>query len=123
MNTKNTIVTNAFKDFNPRFLDEAFCREWILKQVYVDGVFCPFCGHRLTNGKLKRFFEGKRNICAACGKKFSTLRNTSLHATKLSYSELALVAFLSGIGYDPGQIALRLNRQRLAVRNVLEKLR
>ena len=117
-----SILTDALADFGPRFLDEDFCRRWLLDRIFRDGIKCPYCGYPVEGRQLYYYYRATRqNICAKCRRKFSTLKGSVFHSTKLSFADLVLVAFLAALGETSEEIAARIRRQPMAVQVALGK--
>ncbi len=75
------------------FLDEDFCRQWILTAIHGDGeITCPGCQAPLTDIALRRFWDGRRICCRACGKYFTALTKTFLAGCHMDFREVILLA-------------------------------
>jgi hypothetical protein len=87
------IPEDVGRDIAAGFLDETFCRDWILTAIHGRGErYCPEC-HTVLDGKaLQRFGEGKRICCRACGKFFTALTRTFLAGCHMDFREIILLA-------------------------------
>ena len=75
------------------FLDEDFCRRWILTAIHGEREMnCPECHSSLIGVALQRFWEGKRICCRACGKFFTALTGTFLGGCHMDFREVILLA-------------------------------
>lgn len=92
--------------FGPEFLDDGFCRGWVLRRLHPAGVFCPGCGAAIKgDNRLQRFWGGLRLTCPACGKFFTALTGTFLARSQQSFGELVLLAFLLEAGFSNTETA------------------
>jgi transposase-like protein len=88
------------------FLDEDFCRQWILTAIHGDGeITCPGCQAPLTNIALCRFWDGRRICCRACGKYFTALTKTFLAGCHMDFREVILLAIFLHFGIPAREIA------------------
>jgi len=79
--------------FGAGFLDEGFCRRWILSGIHGAGqITCPKCRVPLSDIALRRFWEGRRICCRACGKFFTALTGTFLGGCHMDFREVILLA-------------------------------
>lgn len=121
-NDSRGILNDALADFGPQFLDEDFCRRWLLDRIFRNGIKCPHCGYPVEGRQLFYYYRATRqNICNKCRRKFSTLKGSIFHSTKLSFADLVLIAFLAALGETPEEIAARIRRQPQAVQVALGK--
>jgi len=118
------------RDFGATFLDETKCRNWIIAMIHGDGsVFCPGCRAELEGNALRRFWEGKRIRCRACGKYFTALTGTFLAGCHLSFTEIVLFAVFLYFSIPPREIAriLRISQETVRLWEIkfqaLEKIR
>lgn len=117
------VLFDLLREFNGRFLDDNFCRRWLLNRIYPDGVIvCPKCQRPLSGKKLHQFYAGERNVCTGCGHRWSTFRGTALNWTHHAPGEIIIIGFLYALGCEEREIAERLNRQPLSIKNILNSL-
>jgi len=94
------------REFAAGFLDEGVCRWWILNKIHGDGhVTCPECHVPLTDVALRRFWEGNRICCRACGKYFTALTKTFLGGCHMNFREIILLAVFLHFGIPAREIA------------------
>jgi len=94
------------REFGAGFLDEGVCRWWILKKIHGDGqITCPECHVPLTDVALRRFWEGNRICCRACGKYFTALTKTFLGGCHMNFREIILLADFLHRDYPAREIA------------------
>ena len=94
------------RNFRAGFLDEAACRRWILTAIHGDGqITCPECHIPLTDIALRRFWEGKRICCRACGKYFTALTKTFLGGCHMDFREVILFAVFLDLRIPAREIA------------------
>ena len=87
------IPEDVGRDIGASFLDETFCRDWILVAIHGRGEqHCPECQTVLEGKALQRFLEGKRICCRACGKFFTALTGTFLAGCHMDFREIILLA-------------------------------
>lgn len=99
-------AADALAAFGPEFLDDGFCRDWVLRRLHPAGVFCPGCGVVIEgDNRLQRFWSGLRLTCPACGKFFTALTGTFLARSQQSFRELVLLAFLLEAGFSNTETA------------------
>jgi transposase-like protein len=92
--------------FNARFLDEVYCRHWILTAIHGEGPdTCPACHAALTGVVLQRFWEGRRIRCRACGKFFTARTGTFLDGCHMDFREVVLLAVFLHFRIHPREIA------------------
>lgn len=94
--------------FGADFLDEAFCRQWILSRLH-SGARCPQCHRPLAGRALPRFKKGARIRCNACGKFFTALTGTFLSGCHLDYRSMILLPLLLRFGLRHDRIAATLH--------------
>lgn len=134
--TKTEIRTRVFiprdvgKVFSAGFLDEMFCRDWILAEIHGRGErYCPECHTPLTEIALQRFGDGKRICCRTCGKFFTALTGTFLAGCHMSFSEVILFAVFLYLRIPAREIARILHISPETVRlweikfNTLERMK
>ena len=86
-------IGDVGRSFKAGFLDQEVCRWWILKKIHGDGaITCPECYAPLTDIALRRFWEGCRICCRACGKYFTALTGTFLGGCHMDYREIYTLA-------------------------------
>lgn len=100
----------VFEALNADFFDEAKCRAWLLTKLHPAGAVCPGCARMIEPSKrLVRFWAGQRLNCQFCNKFFTALTNSFFSGSHLSFSQLFLLAALSGSGIKDKIIAAKLN--------------
>ncbi len=109
--------------FTCDLLNEDRCREFFLTWLFQDGVRCPECGEPLPIKRLARFFAGKISYCSRCHIKFFPLKGTAFHSTKLTYSELVLIAVLYALGVSAETIASTIGRRKGCVLEILGRFK
>ena len=103
--------------FRADYLDEAVCRRWILTTIHGAGaIACPECRAPLTGIALRRFWEGKRICCRACGKFFTALTGTFLAGCHFNFQEIILLAVFLYFRIPKYEIVRRLKISGEAVR-------
>jgi predicted Zn finger-like uncharacterized protein len=91
--------------FSADFLDEAYCRNWILTQLHPEGVFCPSCSTEITGKAARSFWQGRKIKCGRCGKFFKPLHGTIYLGCHLDYRGIVLMNLLLGLDLGNSQIA------------------
>ena len=101
--------TEILNAFGADFLDEAFCRHWILKKLHPgDEQLCPQCRIPITGNALQHFWEAKRVRCGTCGKFFTALSGTTIGGCHLDFRSLIILGIFLGLGIRYELIATRL---------------
>jgi Transposase and inactivated derivatives len=111
MKTVSDIVLELKSEFSADVLDENLCRDWFLKKLHPDGVYCPQCGLPVTGEKkLGRFWTLDRIQCSegTCRKSFSALTGTSLNGLGISFRVLYILLFMTACGMNVNRIAPQL---------------
>ena len=104
--TRSFTPGDVGREFGAGFLDEGVCRWWILKKIHGDGqITCPECHVPLTDVALRRFWEGNRIRCRACGKYFTALTKTFLSGCHMNFREIVLLADFLHHNYPAREIA------------------
>jgi transposase-like protein len=94
--------------FSPAALDEAWCREWILRSIHQEaGAKCPRCDKAIDEPLLASFYAGKRLVCKGCRSWFDARTGTVLTGTALTYPQIFCLAFLLAMGLPAKEIAAR----------------
>jgi len=89
------IPADVAENFGVEFLDEAYCRQFVLRMIHGDGdPKCPKCHAILRKASTRSFWEGKRIRCSLCGKFFTATTGTFLSGNHLSYRAVVLIAVL-----------------------------
>ena len=89
-------------------LDEAKCRDVILRRLHPRKGACPSCGAPLDETTARNFWQGRRCVCKACNRWFTALSGTSLHGTQLSFSQIFLLGTFENYftnGITPADVA------------------
>jgi transposase-like protein len=97
----------AMEAFNANFLDENYCRKWILKQIHGEQPVCPECGSDFDVTRAS-FWAGKKVQCK-CGKWFSALTGTFLAGTQFDLREVFLLALFLWFNMGNQSIAVKLS--------------
>ena len=115
--TENTAITDnhllpaAFtpKDvldaFDVSFLDEHWCRIWILMKLHPVKACCPGCRNEIPERLQHSFWNCKRIKCDTCGKYFTVLTGTTLSGCHFDFREIVLLSLLIALGIADKQIA------------------
>ena len=82
----------AALNFDPSFMDEARCREWITSRLHREGARCPHCGLVLDGDRA--FRAGRRVHCGRCGRWYTARSGTFLQGSQLSDAGIFLLATL-----------------------------
>lgn len=109
METAENVGQIIRKTFDQSFLDEAVCRETILRFLHPAGPFCPRC-YQCVSGSTasSRFYSGGVLRCPNCQSKFSGRSGTILSRIKLTYTETVSFCLLMAMGLPVKEIACRL---------------
>ena len=105
----------------PAWMDEAACREAILRELHPDGARCPRCGHALPEGKAGAFWEVRRMRCDACGAWFTALSGTPMDRMHIGFRCLAILALGVASGWSASEIARRIDRDPDTVRRYVRR--
>jgi transposase-like protein len=105
------------KDFKAEFLDENYCRQWVLTRLHPGSPVCPGCQAIIEGVALQRFWEGKRIKCRECDKFFTARTGTFLDGCHMDFRAVILLAVFLSFGIHPGTIAKFLNCSSETVRN------
>jgi len=126
-------VEEVMNYFGAEFLDEDFCRVWVLQKLHPEDVACcPQCGEPVREKLLPRFWGGLRLCCNSCGKFFTALTGTFLCGCHLDYTQVILLALFLYLKLPSETIAekldvstetVRLWRQKFEANDVLKKWR
>jgi transposase-like protein len=111
-----TILEDLTTDFSADFLDEAYCRSWVLGKLHPAGAACPECGRSLTEKQETRFWSNKRLQCSGCGKWFNALAGTFFHKTRFTFPEIVLLLVFLGMNQPTVFIAEKLKVDQETVR-------
>jgi transposase-like protein len=121
------------KEFSADFLDDEYCRQWILKKLHPnEDVFCPGCevsDSVLTGKRAERFWMAKRVKCSYCGKYFTALTDTFLSGIHMTFKEIILLVMLLGLGCSNTSIAKFIGYNEETIRiwrkkfEIIEKIR
>lgn len=88
------------------FLDEGYCRRWMLDQLHPDGVYCPYCGQALNRERIiRRFYTLKKITCSECRRKFNAFSKTLFAHTRLSCRQVILIFILLRTGKRTCEVA------------------
>ncbi|AMV72218.1 hypothetical protein DBW_1864 [Desulfuromonas sp. DDH964] len=96
----------------PKLLDDSACREHIFQFLRpgISGRSCPSCGATLTTKMQATFQRGGKSCCLLCGRQFNWLTGTALQGSKLSPSEIMLLAAMVKLSVPPEDIASAIGR-------------
>lgn len=87
-------------------LSEPHCISLLCCAAIGDPAKCPHCHAPVeSNASLYRYRAGKKNKCRRCGRWFTWRTNTVFRGSKLSASQLVLVAACLALGHDNKTIA------------------
>jgi hypothetical protein len=87
-------INDVIHDFRADLLNEAACRDWVLKRLHPLGAYCPGCLQAIPEKSLQRFWNSGRVKCYQCNKFFDARTGTFLSGCQLSYREVMLLAIL-----------------------------
>jgi transposase-like protein len=114
-NTANNQDSNTPCVFGPKdilqeiiavFLDETYCRQWVLKKLHPGEPICPNCGIPISDEtRLQRFWSGSRLNCRRCRMFFTALTGTFLAGSHFDFRETILISILLGFEIDNWKIA------------------
>jgi transposase-like protein len=90
------------EEFTAKFLDENFCREWILRRLHPQGATCPHC--ELTIHE-QRFWLARKIKCSQCKKWFTALTGTFLSGCQFTFSEVIVLAMFLSLQVPDKEIA------------------
>jgi len=108
--------------FGPRFLDEEFCRGFLSDLIHMGNFCCPLCGHGISNKYFDAFYKNEPIYCPGCRKDFRAASGTILSYSKLSCSQIVLLALMLELGCSVESIAKRLGIARQAIPRWKKKL-
>jgi transposase-like protein len=91
--------------FNAEFLDEMWCRAWVLERLHRESPRCPACEEEIPDRLMQSFCEVKRIRCDRCEKYFTALTGTFLSGCHFSFREIVLLAWLLALKVADKQIA------------------
>lgn len=81
-------------EFMVAFPNEKACRAYFESVRFVDGDYCPHCGHE----KINRFSDGKRYRCASCKQDFTVKTDTLFGESKLPLQKWFIAIYLLTTG-------------------------
>ena len=113
---------SVVEGFGPRFLDEDFCRGFLLDLIHTGNFSCPFCGHGISNKYLDDFYKNNPIYCPGCRKDFRASSGTILNYSKLSCSQIILLSLMLELGCSVESIAERLGIARQSIPRWKRKL-
>ncbi len=90
------------EEFTAKFLNESFCREWILRRLHPQGAICPRCELAVDE---QRFWSAKKMKCGNCKKWFTALTGTFLSGCQFNFSEIILLAIFLSLQVPDKKIA------------------
>lgn len=112
----NELLANSiFKIFTPAFLDEAYCRKWILERVHPDGLFCPECKKPLREQRQEAIWKGGKTACFECGKQFTALTGSIFSGYRSDYRTIFFTLFLIGAGFSTNDIMVKTGISRTSI--------
>jgi transposase-like protein len=99
---------DVLAEFNAEFLDEMWCRAWVLQRLHRESPRCPGCEEEIPDRLMQSFCETRRIRCDRCEKYFTALTGTFLSGCHFSFREIVLLAFMLALGIRDKQIAATL---------------
>lgn len=109
MKTIPDLMLEVTNEFSIEMLNEEACRNWFLKKIHPDGVFCPHCHGEVTSEKRRtRFWEMLRTTCPLCSRSFSAVTGTELNGIGIDFRALYLLLFMVNNGAKPINICKQL---------------
>jgi len=102
--------------FDASFLDETWCRIWVLMKQHPVKARCPSCGQDIPTRLKQSFWDCKRIKCDTCGKFFTVLTGTPLSGSHFDFREIVLLSVLIALGVGDKQIAATLTMSTENVR-------
>lgn len=112
----------VFDSFGPRFLDESFCRMFLIDLVHMGCFCCPFCHHSIGKGYCGDFYQNRPIYCPGCRKVFRATTRTLLSYSKLNFRKIILLSLMLELGFGSNQIARRLGIARHTIPRWRKKL-
>lgn len=98
------------EDFSANFLDECFCKEYLLQKLHPSEYCCPHCKNTIIDETtLKNFFSVKRCQCKFCKRWFNAMTGTFLQGSHLAVREIILFMLLFGYQVSSHDIARTLS--------------
>ena len=100
--TKTYFSIIGFLD--PSFFDLDHCRKWVLEALHPpeEGPECPYCGTKIHEALLPRFYANNRMVCSRCRKEFKATTGTNVYRCRLDFRQIVLLGILfeSGMTYE-----------------------
>jgi transposase-like protein len=120
MDNQNTVVSSLkadhiFKVFTPAFLDEDYCRKWVIDRLHPDGIFCPECGSPLREQRQDAIRRGGKTACYECGKQFTALTGSVFSGYRSDYRTIFFTLFLIGAGFPTNEIMVKTGISRTSI--------
>ena len=105
----------VFESFGLRFLDEEFCRMFLIDLIHMGIFACPFCGHNIAEKYHDEFYKNSPIYCPGCRKDFRASSGTPLSYSKLSFSQVILLSLMLELNCGVETIAKRLGIARQTI--------
>lgn len=120
MDHENKVVSalkadNIFKVFTPAFLDETYCRGWVIDRLHPGGLHCPACGKPLKEQRLDTIRKGGKTTCHECGKQFTALTGSVFSGYRSDYRTIFFILFMIGAGFSTNDIMVKTGISRTTV--------
>jgi transposase-like protein len=105
MKTVQALMMEIEEEFSIEMLNEDACRDWFLRKIHSDGIFCPYCHEAIASERLlKTFWSMKRIHCPGCGRTFSAVTGTVLNGIGIEFRALYLLLFMIGCGVSVNKV-------------------
>lgn len=98
-------------------LDEARCRNWLIRTLHPEGIHCPFCGTPAKACQVDALQEGKWVRCQACPRHFSAFSKSTLSKLHWRCTEFVQLLLFFSAGWSVKRIATKLECSESAVRS------
>lgn len=120
MGNQNKVVSslkagNIFKVFTPAFLDEDYCRKWVIDRLHPGGILCPECGKPLREQRQEAIHRGDKTACYECGKQFTALTGSVFSGYRSDYRTIFFTLFLIGAGFSTNEIMVKTGISRTSI--------
>jgi len=108
-------ANQVFGIFTPAFLDEDYCRRWVIGRLHPNGFKCPECRKPLREQRQDAIHRGKKTTCHECGKQFSALTGTIFSGYRSDYRTIFFILFMIGAGFSTNDIMVKTGISRTSI--------